>query len=177
MSICKCCKKKYEKSRPMQVVCGLDCALIYSKVTAKKKEKKEIKIKKDALKPLSYYVKKAEKVCNEYIRLRDANSPCISCNAVNAKKWDAGHYISVGANRSLRFNELNIHKQCSFNCNVNLSGNLINYRKGLLKKIGEEKLSWLEGWHEPEKMTKEKAMAVEKYFKEKLNNLKKGNHG
>ena len=65
MSICKCCKKKYEKSRPMQVVCGLDCALIYSKETTKKREKKEIKIKKDALKPLSFYVKKAEKVCNE----------------------------------------------------------------------------------------------------------------
>ena len=109
--------------------------------------------------------------------MRDAKLPCISCGAIDANKWDAGHYISVGANRTLRFNELNIHKQCSFNCNVNLSGNLINYRKGLLKKIGEEKLAWLEGWHEPEKMTKEKAIAVEKYFKEKLIELKRGNHG
>ena len=59
--------------------------------------------------------------------------------------------------RAFKFNSGIIRKvEVVGQCNVNLSGNLINYRKGLLKKIGEEKLSWLEGWHEPEKMTKEK---------------------
>jgi hypothetical protein len=48
----------------------------------------------------------------------------------------------------LRFDEINVHLQCA-PCNTYLSGNLIQYRKGLTKKIGIAMVEWLEGNHEP----------------------------
>ncbi len=58
-----------------------------------------------------------------YIRQRDKDLPCISCNKSDAK-WDAGHYLKAEIYTKLIFNEDNIHKQCSY-CNLQLAGNLI----------------------------------------------------
>jgi hypothetical protein len=59
----------------------------------------------------------------------------------------AGHYLPKGSNGNLRWNEDNCHKQCA-TCNNHLSGNLLQYRKTLVKKIGIDKVEWLEGPHE-----------------------------
>lgn len=85
-------------------------------------------------------LKKCQVVFNAYIRKRDKDKGCISCSG---EVQQAGHYLSQGHHSALRFDENNTNGQC-IKCNLYLSGNLINYRKGLVKRIGEEKVSALE---------------------------------
>ncbi len=88
-------------------------------------------------------------VFNQYIRLRDVDDSgygfCISCGSLiqyGTANYQAGHYYPAPV-ESLRFNEFNVNGQCK-SCNYFKSGNLIEYRKGLIKKIGEEKVIGLE---------------------------------
>lgn len=90
---------------------------------------------------LSQLKKVVRKKVHAYIRERDKNLPCISCGKF--AKLEAGHYIADGSSSFLRFNLDNIHGQC-MSCNRYGHGNLINYRIGLVKKIGEDKVKWLE---------------------------------
>lgn len=87
--------------------------------------------------------KKVQRAVNAYVRERDKELPCISCQRF-ANNYDAGHYINQGSSGALRYNLDNIHKQCSFNCNRSLSGNKIEYRINLVKKIGVDRVEWLE---------------------------------
>lgn len=63
--------------------------------------------------------------------------------------WDAGHYRSRGSASHLRFNLLNIHKQC-VKCNRFNSGNAVDYRIRLIKRIGEDNVIRLENNNNPE---------------------------
>ena len=92
-------------------------------------------------KSIHWLVGNAQLYFNKYIRERDKNSRCISCD--NGKPEQAGHYFSAGHHQALRFNEMNCWGQC-LRCNHFLRGNLINYRLGLLIRIGEAKLTELE---------------------------------
>ena len=83
---------------------------------------------------------KAQKVFNTFIRDRDRDFGCISCGA---NVDHAGHYLSQGHHSLTRFNEVNTNGQC-LRCNNFLHGNLIEYRKGLVKKYGEQKVLMLE---------------------------------
>jgi hypothetical protein len=85
-------------------------------------------------------LKKTQTVFNAFIRERDKDYGCISCGA---GVTEAGHYFSAGHYSALRFNEINTNGQCT-RCNCFLSGNLIHYRSGLIKKYGEQKLMLLE---------------------------------
>jgi hypothetical protein len=83
---------------------------------------------------------KAQSIFNAAIRERDKELGCISCgNPVD----QAGHYFSQGHYGSLRYDEMNCHGQCK-KCNLFLSGNLIKYRQGLVKRYGEQKVLLLE---------------------------------
>lgn len=86
-------------------------------------------------------LKQAEHIFNAWIRNRDKDLPCISCGSYNGT--DAGHYYAAGHYTALRFNEVNVNLQCK-KCNLFLSGNQINYRKGLIAKYGEKKVLMLE---------------------------------
>ena len=108
--------------------------------------------------------------CNKYIRLRDADQPCISCGKHHQGQYHAGHYLSVGSHPELRFDERNIYKQCA-PCNNHLSGNLINYRKRLVELKGQELVDWLEGPHEPLKLTIDDCKALINMFKTKIKEL------
>ena len=86
----------------------------------------------------------AQVVFNRWIRKRDQGKRCISCDKpLKVGNIDAGHYYSAGAHSALRFNEDNCHSQCSRPCNKDKSGDLINYREGLIKRIGEDRLALL----------------------------------
>jgi hypothetical protein len=78
--------------------------------------------------------------------MRDKDEPCISCGEHSSGVYHAGHYRSVGSNPELRFDPTNIFKQCAA-CNLHRHGNLIEYRKRLLAKIGAQSLELLEGPH------------------------------
>lgn len=86
-------------------------------------------------------IKIAEKHFNKYIRERDKDKCCISCG--NPCHSDAGHYYSGGHYPELRFNEMNVHGQCR-SCNSFKHGNLIEYRKGLEKRIGLKEIETLD---------------------------------
>ena len=96
----------------------------------------------------SYQMEKAQAIFNKFIRLRDIDLPCISCDYDwkangSIRQAHASHYMSVGKSKKLRFNEYNVHKSCQI-CNSHLSGNLVEYRPRLIKKIGLEKVEELE---------------------------------
>ena len=115
--------------------------------------------------------KVAQKVCNTYIRLRDKEEPCISCGySGTGRQWHAGHYKPSGGFSALRFDELNIHKQCN-QCNVFLSGNLVSYRENLIKKIGIDEVERLESCSATKRYSVEELQEIAQYYKAKIKEL------
>ena len=92
---------------------------------------------------------------------------------MTGSRWDAGHYRSVGACPELRFEPLNIHRQC-VKCNRNLSGNAVEYRIRLVQRIGAEKVAWLEGLHAPCKYNVDEIKAIKAKYRAMTKELKKG---
>lgn len=152
------CRKLFEPTfSSLQVACSPECAHAWSRTTqgqnhVAKAKRKEHRERKAALKTKGDWLAEAQVQFNKYIRLRDYDQPCISCNTPPNDRtnfWDCGHYRSVGACPELRFEELNAHKQCK-KCNrtdSGLSGNIVEYRIRLTNRIGVRKLNWLEGPH------------------------------
>lgn len=181
------CGASFVPARIGQAVCSPACALIDGPRHAPKARKalieidrKEIKARKEKLKSRADHLREAQAAVNEYVRLRDAHLPCISCDSapndndlMTGSRWDAGHYRSVGACPELRFEPLNIHRQC-VKCNRNLSGNAVEYRMRLVLRIGAEKVAWLEGLHPPCKYTVEEIKAIKAKYRAKTRELKKG---
>lgn len=174
-SKCKVCGTMYIKRSMGAVCCSIPCHTIHKANLEQKRKEKVIKkaYKKEiiAKKPKSYYVNKTQVQFNKYIRYRDHEDPCISCGR-DVAFFHAGHYISVGVNPSLRFCEDNVHKQCS-SCNTFHHGNLLNYRRQLIKKIGEERVDWLETHNEVQKYTIEELQNMEKKYKRLCKELEK----
>lgn len=179
---CKECRAYYIKKQSMQQVCSMECAIAYSKRKAEEKRKKQeksdrlearrrMRARKEALKSRSDWLKEAQKAFNEFIRLRDKDLPCISCGRYHEGQYHAGHYRSVGACPELRFNEDNVHKQCSV-CNNHKSGNAIEYRINLIRKIGLERVEFLERHdHQPLKLSIDEIKELIKVYKAKCKGL------
>lgn len=173
---CRVCKESFKPFNSTQVVCNTKCAIEYAKTDKAKKElhkrqRAETRESRKALKSRADWLREAQAAFNAYIRQRDSIEPCISCGRHHTGQYHAGHYLSVGANPELRFNELNCHKQC-VTCNNYRSGHIVRYRINLVKKIGQERLDWLEGPHELQKLTIEDITHVKSVYKAKLKELK-----
>lgn len=176
---CRVCPSTFTPMRPMQNVCGPMCGLEFAMVKRVRDEKKaaiadrrETKAKLEKMKSRSQWAKEAQAAVNKFIRLRDADLPCISCGRFHQGAHDAGHYLSVGARPELRFDELNIHKQC-VPCNQHKSGNVVLYRINLLEKIGDEAVAYLEGPHEPKKYTVEELKTIKATYTAKARAIEK----
>lgn len=181
------CRASFVPQRLGQAVCSPKCALATVEVQKAKEKKslaqagrRDIKVRKEKLKTRADHLREAQAAVNEYVRLRDAHLPCISCDStpndndlMTGSRWDAGHYRSVGACPELRFEPLNIHRQC-VKCNRNLSGNAVEYRIRLVLRIGAEKVAWLEGLHPACKYTVEEIKAIKAKYRAKTRELKKG---
>lgn len=168
---CKACKLSYIPTRPLQIACGYICAILLVKLKTDKKARKDLAEGRIALKSRSEWLKDAQTWVNKFVRLRDAGLPCISCQRYHTGQLHAGHYRSVGAAPELRYNdEFNIHLQCQ-PCNTHLSGNLLEYRINLVRKIGQDKVDWLEGKHEPRKYTIPELQALIVVYKSKCKEL------
>lgn len=132
--------------------------------------------KKAALKTLHDHIKEAQTAVNKYVRARDFGMPCISCGSLPAQKlggtMDAGHYRSRGAAGHLRFNLHNIHAQC-VSCNRYKSGNAVDYRISLIKRIGLEKVEALENDNASRKFTADYLQRVKRIFNKKARNKHK----
>ncbi|MAE22036.1 MAG: protein NinG [Pseudomonas sp.] len=171
---CKICETEFTPWISTQKVCSPKCGILFVRMQAKEKEekenRKELKERKQKLMSRSDWLKLAQVEFNKFIRLRDKNDPCISCGRYHEGQYHAGHYRTVGAHPELRFNELNCHKQCSV-CNNHKSGNIVEYRINLSKKIGEESLKWLEGPHDPIKLSIEEIKEIRDRYKNKAKEL------
>ena len=175
MARCKTCKDKFEPKVFLQKNClkkdeCIKAELKLKKQASKKNWNKEKKQRKEALKTLSDHIKELQVIFNQWKRLIDKGNNCISCDKPS-KKENAGHYRSAGGNPELRFEPLNVHLQCEY-CNTYLHGNLIDYRINLIKKIGLEKVEWLEGYHEPKNYTIDQIKGLKVLYRLKIKNLK-----
>lgn len=156
----------------------MQCSINYAtrrtqRVQERQKKKIEADIKQDfkerkkALKGRSQWMKEAQSAVNQYIRLRDSNTGCISCGSIpDAKRGgsiDAGHYRSRGAAPHLRFNVFNIHAQC-VKCNRWNSGNAVDYRINLINKIGLDRVERLEQDHDVRKFSIEYLERIKRIF-------------
>lgn len=148
---CKHCKAKHNVEDTVLInlarFCDYNCATNYGKDNIPKGQKLQ---KKEASKDLrefkandkSVLMPKAQTAFNKFIRERDKDLPCISCQRFHTGQYHAGHYKTVGARGDIRFNEDNCHKQCSV-CNNHLSANIAEYTPHLIEKIGQERFDKL----------------------------------
>lgn len=164
MKRCKVCKTVFAPTKPMQCVCSGECALslaVYKRAKAEKvaqvKERRADKVKRETLKTRGDWIREVQIEFNKYVRLRDSGKGCISCGSACGEgaiggSGDAGHFRSRGSAPHLRFDERNCHLQCK-RCNRYLSGNVADYRVGLVGRIGLDAVVALESDQEPRRHT------------------------
>ena len=169
---CKACKHKFTPTQPLQYVCGWQCALAYANALSEKRKaleasqsRRETKLKLDKLKTKSDWLKDAQKEFNTFIRNRDRDLPCISCGRYHAGKIDAGHYRTVGSSPHLRFDERNCHAQCQ-PCNRHKSGDIINFRRNLCQRLGQDLVEEIESDNNPKHYTIDDIKAIKAKYKQ-----------
>lgn len=175
------CGASFVPQRLGQAVCSPACAIKDVPKQPANREKarkaladvgrKELRAAKEKLKSRADYLKDTQIAFNAWVRERDALLPCVSCGRHHQGKYDAGHYRTVGSNPALRFEPLNCHRQCS-PCNTRLSGNLVNYRVELVRRIGVDQVDWLEGPHAPKKYTVDDLKAMTADYRARVRDLK-----
>jgi hypothetical protein len=167
----KGCATRFQPRNISHKVCGADCAAVHAMAERKRLDAKQTRERKQVLKTRGQHLKDAQAAFNAWIRERDAALPCISCGRFHQGAYDAGHYRSVGAQPALRFHEDNCHKQC-VPCNQHKSGNAVEYRLGLIARIGAERVEFLEREHAPAKLTIEDAQTIKAHYRAELRALK-----
>ena len=174
----RACRKPFVPAQSFQSWCSPECGVQIARDKQQKERKAQAKIErkaireaKEKIKPRAAYMKETQSAFNAWVRARDADQPCISCGRHHQGKYDAGHYRSVGSNPALRFEPLNCHRQC-VPCNQHKSGNAIEYRIGLVARIGAEAVAWLEGRHEPKRYSIDDLKAIKAEYQQKLRELK-----
>lgn len=174
---CAICKKQAKWPAGMKAICSPECgAKLALSLLEKEKKKQDKEFRKETARMKrefreddnKWWKKKATTELHAWIRnVRDKDDPCISCGRYDHEindaficggKWDAGHYLSKGGFEELRFEPLNIHKQCK-SCNAGSSKYARKdktvrdeYRVRLINKIGIKQVEWLEGPHDPKRL-------------------------
>ena len=183
----KTCKGKYESVRLGQVCCSPRCAIAYSKTQREKREagarveeRKRDRAKLAAMKPRSHWVKKAQTAFNAYIRHRDKDKPCICCGlpldmdgSTHGGAYDCGHYRSTGSAPHLRFDERNAHAQRKV-CNRYGAGRAVDYRIGLIKRIGAAAVDEIEADNTPRKYSVDDLKQIAAQYRAMTKQLQQG---
>jgi len=173
---CKACPQSFVPVRPMQTVCSPRCAM--KKVRQDKvEERAQVRTRKESIKTLPVLKAEAQTAFNEFIRLRDAGKPCICCGQPLGEgdiggAYDCGHYRSVGSAPQHRYNELNAHAQRK-QCNRWGAGRAVDYRIGLIARVGLEAVEALEADNAVKKFTAEELREIRALYKAKVKELKK----
>lgn len=168
--ICTQCGTKFTPARPLQRVCSPICARRHVNA-AKVTERASTKARKAAIATIPELKKKAQHEFNAYIRARDAGKPCICCGKPLADPgvgggFDAGHYRSTGSADHLRFAEDNVHGQ-SKSCNRYGAGRAVDYRIGLIERIGIERVEAIEHNNTTFKWTRELLIEIAATYRSK----------
>lgn len=173
---CAHCGQPFLPFNSMATVCSPTCAGRWVKAKRKTEAAIHRAQKKKSRETLPYLKRAAQKAFNDYIRERDkrAGRTCISSG--NVLDWsgngvDAGHYRSVGSAPHLRYNEDNCHAQSKHD-NQFRSGNAVDYRLGLIKRIGIARVEALEADNTPRHYTHDELRAIAALYRAKLKALK-----
>lgn len=168
---CKNCKEKFEPARFNMKYCLKDeCVRVFVEEVKNKTWKKTKQKAKQDLMTLSDYLKLAQQVFNKFIRLRDKDELCISCQKKPLKE-NAGHFFNANNHYNVRFDERNVNLQCE-HCNTYLSGNLIEYQRNLIHKIGIESYHELEAdARKTRKFTKDELKEIITIYKKKIKEI------
>ena len=169
---CKNCKEKFEPARFNMKYCLKDeCVRVFVEEVKNKTWKQKKQKMQQELETIQDYIKTAQIIFNKYIRLRDKDELCISCQKKPLKE-NAGHFFNANNHWNVRFDERNVHLQCE-HCNTYLSGNLIEYQRNLIHKIGIESYHELEAEaRKTRKFTKEELKEIMAIYKNKIKELK-----
>lgn len=136
-------------------------------------------IKKPKHKSKARLKKEVWEIFSKYIRMRDCLRTtgcssfglCITCGKrYHFKLLQAGHFIPGRHNANL-FSEEGTHAQC-YNCNINLKGNTLEYRRQIINLYGEGKDVELEETDkEIRKFNVADLEGMRKYYTEKIKEL------
>lgn len=182
---CRHCRAEFTPTRPMQNACGIPCAMAIARKAVEKKqaaqeraERRADRAKREKMKSRRAWLAECQAVVNKYVRLRDANLGCISCDRPASwdGQWHASHFRSVGAASAVRFHLWNIHKACSI-CNNHKSGNLSEYEPRLREKIGADKVEWLRTQNQRADYPVEYLKRLKAVFSRKVRRLEKRMEG
>lgn len=176
---CEVCERVFVPERMGQVVCRYVCGLKKARAEREAKDKAEresVKRRKEAIKTIPDYIKEAQHAFNAYIRARDADKPCICCGQPLGTgevggAFDCGHYRSTGSASHLRFDERNAHAQRKV-CNRWGAGRAVDYRIGLVARIGLEAVEALESDNTPHKWQRDELIAIKATYRAKLKEMK-----
>jgi hypothetical protein len=172
------CGRPFFPQRMGQIVCGPACAGRHVKAE-KVRARTQLRTRKEALQTIPELIKLTQRDFNAYIRERDKDQPCICCGqqlgAVSGHAtggaFDCGHYRSTGSASHLRFDERNAHGQRKV-CNRYGGGKAVNYRIGLVARIGLQAVEFLESSNKPHKWTADELRSIRATYKAKLKELK-----
>lgn len=169
----KNCGQLFAPARPMQCACSIACACDMARAKREQAERKVVREKLKALDGLPVLKRRAQAAFNGFIRARDAGKPCICCGAwPHPGGTDAGHYRSVGSAPHLRFVESNVHAQAK-QCNKWGAGRAVDYRIGLIGRIGLAAVEEIEADNTPRHYSREQLIDLAKNYKEKTRELLK----
>jgi hypothetical protein len=172
---CSQCPREFMPRSTTQRVCSQRCAMKVLKAK-KAEERAQLKQRREAIKTIPQLIAEAQKDFNAYIRERDKEQPCICCGKPLGEGdvgglYDAGHYRSTGSASHLRFDVRNVHAQRKY-CNRWGAGRAVDYRIGLVARIGLEAVEALEADNTPHKWQRDELIAIRATYKTKLKQLK-----
>jgi predicted nucleic acid-binding Zn ribbon protein len=183
---CRHCRAEFTPVRPLQIVCSGDCAGEIVKAENERKkaaqvrtERKDDRAKREKMKRIPDLIREAQREFNAYIRARDKSQSCICCgndlgppSATTGGSFDCGHYRSTGSASHLRFNEDNAHAQRKV-CNRYGAGRAVDYRIGLIERIGLAAVEALEADNTPHRWAREELIAIKATYSAKRRALLK----
>lgn len=190
VKVCKVCGHKYEAwsaARALNRFCGPVCAAKFGQAKRDEERAKARRLAnrqaREALKTRGDWVREAQSAVNSYVRERDYGRACISCHSLppetstlTIQAFDAGHYRSRGAAPHLRFHLLNIHSQCK-QCNRDLSGNVVEMRKGMVARLGEDRVQAIEHDDTPRQYSVDDLKRIKRIFAKRAKQYRKRRGG
>lgn len=169
----KTCRAPFSPRSMDHKCCSPACAIQFVAGEKARQDRKDRQEGLAKLKTRQAWLKEAQAAFNAFIRARDASLPCICCGRTSEKQyltgsnWDCGHYRSTGSAPHLRFNENNAHRQLTV-CNRHGAGRAVDYRIGLINRIGLLAVEAIEVDQEPRKWTIEELKKIKEHYKKKV---------
>lgn len=178
---CRECGNPFWQRTTMHALCSPRCAVkeLAAKKKAERAERVQTRAQIDAMRPRSYWQKKAQAAFNMFVRARDrkAGYGCICCgepldwnSGIPGGAVDAGHFMSRGSSPELAFDERNVNAQRK-GCNRPGGATRDKFRAGMVARWGEAVVQELEGPHPPAKWTGAELRELQKVYAAKARAL------